>query len=322
MTIKEIVASIKAKQPEIKTVYFVGCGASQSDLFPAKYFLENNAKKLRTSIYTANNFNYSTPAGVDDTAIVITCSLSGNTPETVAATKLAVEKGAHVVAVTHKADSALAQNGQYQIIHGFYESYGAKMEKPARVLELACEILNEYEGYEHYDDMQDGLSKIFDLINDSCKLFRSTAKKFAEDHYNAPILYVMSSGATQYTAYSFSMFLMMEMQWLPSSTFHTGEFFHGPFEMADENAHYLLMMNDGPTRHLDARALTFLQRMNAKYTVVDAKDFGLSSHIKSTVVEYFNPLMIGGVTRLLGEEMAIKRDHPLTLRRYMRKLEY
>ena len=35
MTIKEIVASIKAKQPEIKTVYFVGCGASQSDLFPA-----------------------------------------------------------------------------------------------------------------------------------------------------------------------------------------------------------------------------------------------------------------------------------------------
>ena len=47
MTIKEIVASIKAKQPEIKTVYFVGCGASQSDLFPAKYFLENNAKKLR-----------------------------------------------------------------------------------------------------------------------------------------------------------------------------------------------------------------------------------------------------------------------------------
>lgn len=33
MTIKEIVASIKAKQPEIKTVYFVGCGASQSDLF-------------------------------------------------------------------------------------------------------------------------------------------------------------------------------------------------------------------------------------------------------------------------------------------------
>lgn len=322
MTIKEIVASIKAKQPEIKSVFFVGCGASMSDLFPAKYFLENNTKNIRVSIYTANNFNYSTPVSVDNTAIVITCSLSGNTPESVAATKLAVQKGAHVVAVTNKAGSPLAEAAEYQIIHGFHESYGAKMEKPARVMELACEILNEYEGYEHYDDMHDGFNKIFDLINDSTKLFRSTAKKFAVDHYQAPILYVMSSGATQYTAYSFSMFLMMEMQWLPSSSFHTGEFFHGPFELADENAHYLLMMNDGPTRYLDERALTFLQRMHAKYTVVDAKDFGLSSHIKSTVVEYFNPLMIGGVTRLLGEEMAVLREHPLTMRRYMWKLEY
>ncbi len=322
MTIKEIVATIKAKQPEIKTVYFVGCGASMSDLFPAKYFLENNARKLRTSIYTANNFNYSTPAAVDNSSIVITCSLSGNTPETVAATKLAVEKGAHVVSITINPESGLAKNSQYQIIHGFYESYGAKMEKPARALELACEILNEYEGYEHYDDLHDGLNKIFDLINTSAPLFRSTARKFAEENYNAPILYVMSSGATQYTAYGFSMFLMMEMQWLESSTFHTGEFFHGPFEMADENAHYVLMMNDGPTRPLDARALTFLQRMNAKYTLIDAKDFGLGSQIKSTVVEYFNPLMIGGLTRLLGEEIAIKREHPLTMRRYMWKLEY
>lgn len=38
MSIQEIVAAIKNKQPEIKTVYFVGCGASMSDLFPAKYF--------------------------------------------------------------------------------------------------------------------------------------------------------------------------------------------------------------------------------------------------------------------------------------------
>ena len=96
MSIQEIVAAIKNKQPEIKTVYFVGCGASMSDLFPAKYFLENNAKKLRTSIYTANNFNYSTPAAVDNTSVVITCSLSGGTPETVAATKLARKLGAHV----------------------------------------------------------------------------------------------------------------------------------------------------------------------------------------------------------------------------------
>lgn len=322
MTIKEIVSSIYSKQPEIKTVYFVGCGASMSELFPGKYFLENNAKKIRASLYTANNFNYSTPAGVDDTAVVIACSLSGTTPETVAAAKLATEKGAYVVSVTIDPNSPLAANSQYQIIHGFADSYGAKMEKPANVLALACELLNTYEGYEHYEDMQDGLSKICGLINDSVKLLVPTAQKFAEDHYNAPLLYCMASGATQYVAYSFSSFLMMEMQWLPASAFHTGEFFHGPFELADENAHYLLLMNDGPTRPMDARALTFLQRMHANVTVVDAKDFGLASCVKKTVIEYFNPLLIGGVLRVYAEQMAVKRSHPLTMRRYMWKLEY
>ncbi len=322
MTIQEIVATIKSKQPEIRSVYFVGCGASMSELFPGKYFLENNAKRLRVSLYTANNFNYSTPEAVDDTAIVITCSLSGGTPETVAASKLAMEKGAHVISVTIDPESNLAKASEYQLIHGFYESYGAKMEKPANVLALACEILNEYEGYAHYDDMQDGLTKIYDRINDSVKYLLPAAQKFAEENYDAPLLYCMASGATQYVAYSFSSFLMMEMQWLPASSFHTGEFFHGPFEMADENAHYLLLMNDGPTRPMDARALTFLQRMHAKVTVVDAKDYGLSSCIRQSVVEYFNPLLIGGILRVYAEQMAIKRNHPLTMRRYMWKLEY
>ena len=39
MNVKEIVAAIKAEKPEITSVYFVGCGASQSDLYPGKYFL-------------------------------------------------------------------------------------------------------------------------------------------------------------------------------------------------------------------------------------------------------------------------------------------
>ena len=73
---------------------------------------------------------------------------------------------------------------------------------------------------------------------------------------------------------------------------------------------------------MDARALTFLQRFDAKVTTVDAKDFGLSSAIKSTVVEYFNPILLSGVLRMYAEQLSIERNHPLTMRRYMWKLEY
>ena len=38
---------------------------------------------LRASLYTANEFVHATPAAVNENSIVITCSLGGNTPETV-----------------------------------------------------------------------------------------------------------------------------------------------------------------------------------------------------------------------------------------------
>ena len=81
-------------------------------------------------------------------------------------------------------------------------------------------------------------------------------------------------------------------------------------------------MNDGPTRSMDSRALTFLNRFDADVTVLDSKDFGLASKISPHVMEYFNPMLHSGILRVYAEQLAIARNHPLTQRRYMWKLEY
>ena len=214
MNVKEIVADIKAKKPDIKSLLFVGCGASMSELFPAKYFMDRNAKVLRSSIHTANEFYYSTPVSCDETAIVVTCPLSGTTPETVKASKKAMELGATVVSVTIDPKSNLAANSEYQIIHGFHANYAAKMEKMGNVLAFACEVLNTYEGYADYDAMQDGFTKIYDLIEKAVQSLTPTAREFGENYANSKQIYVLGSGAAQMSAYSFSMFLLMEMQWI------------------------------------------------------------------------------------------------------------
>jgi fructoselysine 6-phosphate deglycase len=317
-----IVGQIKEKQPDIKSVFFVGCGASKSDLYPAKYFLEGNAKQLRTSLYTANEFNYATPVAVNETSIVITCSLGGTTPETVTATSKAKELGAHVISVTHVEDSALTKDADYVVYHGWEANYAAKMEKMTKVLGLAVEILNQFEGYEHYNKMQDGFTNIYDLIESSVATVLPQAKAFADAYKDEPVIYAMSSGATHEVAYAFSICLLMEMQWINSGSFHDGEFFHGPFEIVDKGVPFLLLMNDGRTRAMDSRALEFLNRFDAKTTVIDAKDFGLGSVIAKEVVDYFNPMLITGVIRVYAEQLAIARNHPLSKRRYMWKLEY
>ena len=71
---KQIVADVLSNH-EIHSVAFVGCGASMSDLYPAKYFLANNTDKLNVQIFTANEFNYDTPSWVNEHTFVITCSL-------------------------------------------------------------------------------------------------------------------------------------------------------------------------------------------------------------------------------------------------------
>ena len=113
---KQIVADVLSNH-EIHSVAFVGCGASMSDLYPAKYFLANNTDKLNVQIFTANEFNYDTPSWVNEHTFVITCSLGGSTPETVEANKTAKKHNCPVVSLTNKAGSALTVDADHVIVH-------------------------------------------------------------------------------------------------------------------------------------------------------------------------------------------------------------
>ena len=320
--IKSIVVDIKGKQKDIDRVLFVGCGASMSDLYPGFYFVSHESSKILSSILTANEFNYDTPQGIGDHTVVITASLGGTTPESVAATKKARELGAHVVSLSRHDDSPIVKEAEYKIIHGFEANYAAKVEKMTYCLALAIEIVNEFEGYGYYEETKKAFDGLPALIEEAAKSVRPSAKKFGEKYKDEKTIYVLSSGATLGAAYSTASFLFMEMQWIAAPTIHTGEYFHGPFELTETDAPYLLFMNDGKTRHLDARALTFLQRFDAKITNIDAKDYGLASIASDAVIDYFDPMLLTGVMRIYAEELATARKHPLTKRRYMWKLEY
>ncbi|WP_404882585.1 SIS domain-containing protein [Lactiplantibacillus pentosus] len=318
--VQQMVQSI-TKQHGISTLAFVGCGASMSELYPAKYFLEQEAHSLRTALLTANEFNYARPNFADESAVVVVASLGGTTQESIEATKNAHDWGCTVVAVTHNPDAKLTEAADYVLVHSFFTSYATKAAKTKVVLEFSAEMLNAVEGYDNYEAIQTAFAGIDDVINEGVKSVTPAAKEFAQEYKDDQLIYTISSGATFGTAYSTANFLFMEMQWIASPVIHSGEYFHGPFEMTNNGTPYLLFMNDGKTRHLDARVLEFLQRFEARFTVIDAKDYGLDSVCAPTVIDYFNPLIITGVMRVYAEELAKARNHPLTKRQYMWKLE-
>lgn len=319
--VKEIVSDILSQHP-IKEIVYVGCGASFSELYPGYYFLRSTAKTIRSYHFTASEFNNDTPEWLGASSVVIAASLGGNTPESVHAVSVAKAKGAIVIALTRTAGSPLTEHADYTIVHGFQKNYATKLEKMGYAMALAVEFSNQIEGCELYDEMKTGFDKIFDLGEKSSALGRKFAAEFGKKFKDSEVIYYMSSGASAQVAYSSSICLMMEMQWVNSGSFHSGEFFHGPFEIVQKGVPFVLMMNEGKTRSIDARALEFLKRFDAKVAVVDAKDYGIGSEIDPRVVTFFNPFIHTAVFRTYAEALSAERQHPLTLRRYMWKLSY
>ena len=111
------------------------------------------------------------------------------------------------------------------------------------------------------------------------------------------------------------------MQWINSAVIHTGEYFHGPFEVTDADVPFVIQISEGSTRELDERALRFLNKYAKRIETLDAKELGLST-IDSSVVDYFNHSLFNNVYPIYNHALADATKHPLTTRRYMWKVEY
>ena len=114
---------------------------------------------------------------------------------------------------------------------------------------------------------------------------------------------------------------LQEMQWMDCCYLNSAEYFHGPFEVTDEDHLYILMMSRGRNRMMDARVLTFLEKYGKKYEVIDADKLGMEA-IDDSCVEYFTPMLFYTMTTVYRTALQDKRRHPLDMRRYMGVVEY
>ena len=329
--IKNIIAEIleaKKSKGGVKNLYFVGCGGSLGALYPAKTFMEKECASIKSAWSNSNEFVHSTPRDFGENSIICLACHKGNTPETIEAAKLGKEKGAAVIVLTWLEESEIIEFGDYIIRYAFDASpdhlkgdidYAG--EKTICALLVAVELTAQTEGYENYDKFQEGLGMISNIIKNARAHVAERALEFAETYKNDPVIYTMGSGAAYGAAYMESICIFMEMQWLDSSSIHTGEYFHGPFEITDANRPFMIQISEGSTRPLDERALKFLRTYAKRIEVLDAKELGLST-IDASVVDYFNHSLFNNVYPIYNHALAEKREHPLVTRRYMWKVEY
>lgn len=317
--VREIVNAV-LKDLKIDTIYFVGCGGSLSGFFPAKYFLSCEAKKIQVGYINSNEFVYATPKEIGENAVVILASQRGNTAETVEACKAANAKGAVTIGLTFQVPSPLSEAAQYVIHYEFGDDSIVENQKSSYAFKLAVEFLHQIEGYDDYDQMLTALTKLHDVVQNAKEQIVPYAIKYAWEFKDDQVIYTMGSGGSWGSAHQESICIFMEMQWINSSVIHSGEFFHGPFEITDKNTAFLMMKSSGRTRYLDDRALAFIGKFNDRCMVIDGMDYGMGE--LGAVSEYLDPLFHTNVIRVFNSLLADARNHPLSVRRYMWKFAY
>ena len=320
-TLAESLAARAARNGPTEQAFFVGCGASLADLYPARYLLAGETRRLRADSATANEFVHATPAALSERSVVLLCSHSGGTEEVVNAANIARDAGALTIALTNNESAAIAAHADHTVLYAWGDDVRVADNPMAIALSIGNEILREAEGYAHYDAMRDAIGRIDDIVTAARERVRERAEAFANAYDDERMCYILSSGASYAHAYAFAICSLMEMQWLHASAIHSGEFFHGPFEITDRETHFIVLQNEGRTRPLDDRVIAFLDEHADRHEVIDARALGLGA-LPAPVIEYFNPVLFYSVLSDYRARLATARDHPLDRRRFMGKVAY
>lgn len=316
--LQKVLDALKGKT--IKNFFFVGCGGSKAALGPGDYFIDRELD-IPSKVYTANEFIHLNPKTLDGNSVVITRSHSGTTPETVDATNFAREKGAMTIAISMDIESPLCKAAEYVIHYNYKDGSDAVDGDVGMYWALIFSIINQISPKEQYGRILNQLSNLEKLLEVNKKESFDAAYEFGKKYKRENLIYTMASGAYMDQAYSFTSCLLMEMLWIHSNAIHAGEFFHGPFEITDYDTPFLVIMGEGASRPIDQRALDFVKKFSDNVEVIDVQKLNYLK-IDDDLKEYFGPAIVGAVLRQYADGLAEHTGHPLSVRRYMWKMEY
>lgn len=309
----------------LRHVFFVACGGSLSIMHPAKFLLDQHGA-IASDVYNAAEFTARAPKCLGPHTLVVLCSMTGTTRETVAAARFAREKGAVTVGLTVEPASPLGTAVDFPV--KFEAPYTTGVPIDARdsnyscIYQLVMGLVAATGGEDLTGPLADSLHNLQAAIDRAQVTFAPLWDRYAEHFARQDVIYTMASGASYGAAYSFAICVLMEMQWINSQAIHANEFFHGPFEVLDDKRCFILLKGCDSTRALEERADAFLHRFGKaeNILVLDAAELdlsGIDERFRGNVVPliFFDTLW-----RFIYKVADVRQQVMLEGRRYMKKL--
>jgi fructoselysine 6-phosphate deglycase len=323
----DVVAALSAIEGrQVSHVFLVACGGSLSIMHPGKYLLDRHAPDLPCDVYNAGEFVCRKPTRLGENALVLLCSQTGTTKETVVAARFARERGAATIAMSLDLSSPLAGAADHTVKYRAHYTTGERIDAAdsnyAVLYMLLAGLMAQRAQADLVGRLLKTLGNLQTAIDEAKGAQEERLAAYAERFANAPAVYTLGGGPNYGAAYSYAICVLMEMQWINSQAIHANEFFHGPFEVVDKSACFIAMLGLGETRPLEERARDFLLRFgDAKnIMVLDAAELELEG-LEEPFRELFVPLVFFDVLWVFAYRLAFLRNQPmLDGRRYMKKI--
>lgn len=264
-------------------------------------------------IINAGDFIHQKTPRMNKDSFVLMESVSGDTKELVQAAKMVKEAGCRTLGFIDVADSPLAKLMDVCIVHEtgvFYKLYFTLLR-----------FLYKNGDLPEYEQICKEMQALPEALLEVKKQFDPIAQEFAKTFGEEPFLYMVGAGNTYGAVYSYAMCVLEEMQWIRTKSIPGTEFFHGTLEIIERDIPVVLYKGEDYSRVIMERVEKFVNQVSRKVMVIDLADFPLKGISKENR-EIMGPFVVQALNERISKHLEFERRHPLSIRRYYRRMDY
>lgn len=302
-----------------RNVFFAGTGGAGILMLPACQWLSTHSTFPVFSVMPAELVLTGHPH-LDAHSIVVMPSLSGTTRESVAALEYCRRRGARVLALTGHAGTPLAKGADFAFVN-FAEDDTSCESFYLQSLCVALSIAQHRGELASHAAIIAALAQLPAALLAVKRAFEPQAERLADQMQSEPYQILTGAGSTWPQAFYYGMCILEEMQWIRTRPVHASDFFHGTLELLDEDVSLLVFKGEDELRTLVERVEAFARNYTDKLHVLDTVSFDLPG-IGAETRALISPVLLSTVLERVSAHLESKRNHPLTTRRYYKRVSY
>lgn len=243
----EDIAISKEYLSSINKIYIVACGTAMHAGLVGKNIIEKLCN-IPVTVDIASEFRYRNPI-IDSKTLAIYISQSGETADTIAALKLAKQKGAKTLAISNVIGSSITRESDYTIYtHAGPEIAVASTKAYTSQIVLLCtlamyfaEILEvNLDVVESLKTEMFELSEKIEIILKDCS---NNIKTLSKEICNQKDMFFLGRGVDYNVAQEGSLKLK-EISYIHSEAYAAGELKHGPIALIEDGVTVISILTD------------------------------------------------------------------------------